>query len=226
MQHEDVEKRLLSLHREQQQLYKQQRELGWIELKPPVRRGWKRYFVLRDDVARSKHAVFFEGILQKINTVAYSSRKDFKVKKRKEGKKIYVTKDQQLLQPGEYRFRKMNFNDNEAAYFEVRYVKEKWMKQPEKVFVFVEPWRFVLRVRPNMITKTRARNEEVEKRLHEIANFLKRNFLSPKLYHMINGYYKRSWYEEEKECEKNPLKNKSIVSILDEISEELNKQSM
>ena len=109
MQHEDFEKHLLALHKEQQQLYKQQQALGWIDLKPPVMRGWKRYFVLRDDVARSKHAGFFEGILEKINKTEFSSRKDFKVKKRKAGKKIYVVRDQQLLQPHEYHFRKMRF---------------------------------------------------------------------------------------------------------------------
>ena len=220
MQHEDFEKGLLSLHRERQKLRKQQRELGWIELKPPIMRGWKRYFVLREDVARSKQASFFEGILQKINKIEYSSRKDFKVKKRKGGKKIYILRDQQLLQPDECHFRKMKFNDIEAQFFEIRYVKEKWMKQPKKIFVFVEPWRFVLRVRPNIITKTRARDEEIEKRLQKIEAFFERSFLLPKLHRMVYGYYKWSWNEGEKGWEKNPLKNKPVVRILDEIAEE------
>src|SRR5438309_7971971 len=83
MQHEDRDKQLLALDREEDELYKQQRNLGWIELHPPVVRGWKRYFVLREDVAKAKQAAFFESILSKINTTEYSYRKDFKVKKRK-----------------------------------------------------------------------------------------------------------------------------------------------
>ncbi|MCY7420269.1 MAG: hypothetical protein LH478_00790 [Chitinophagaceae bacterium] len=220
MQYEDFEKRLLALHKERQALHAQQRSLGWIELKPPVMRGYKRYFVLRDDVARSKHAAFFEGILQKINKVAYSSRKDFKVKKRKGGKKIYVVKDQQLVQPDEYHFSKMNFTDNEIQFFEVRFVKEKWMKEPQKIYVFVEPWRFVLKIRANMITKTRARDEAIERRVHEINSYLERNGLEWKLHRILSGNYKWRWNEEVKEWEKNPLKNKQLVAIIDGIAEE------
>src|SRR5215213_11908918 len=87
-QHEDLEKKLIALHKERRQLYQQQRSLGWVELHPPVMRGWKRYFVLREDVQRSKSAAFFTSILNRINTVQYSSLKDFKVKKRKSGRKI------------------------------------------------------------------------------------------------------------------------------------------
>src|ERR1043165_6753919 len=82
-QHEDFEKKLIALGKERSQLYRHQRTLGWVELHPPVMRGWKRYFVLREDVQRSKGGTFFSNMLNKINTVQYSSRKDFKVKKRK-----------------------------------------------------------------------------------------------------------------------------------------------
>jgi hypothetical protein len=220
MQHEDFEKKLLALHREQRELYKQERALGWIELKPPVMRGWKRFFVLREDVARSKHAAFFEGILNKINKVEYSSRKDFKVKKRRGGKKVHVARDQQLLRPDEYHFRKLGFSEKETQLFEVRYVKEKWMKQPQKIFVFVEPWRFVLRVRPNMITRIRARDEQIERRKHYINSFLEKNALQGKLSRLLGDSYRWRMYGE-KEGERNPLKNKPVAAILNDLTEEV-----
>ncbi len=101
MQYEDFDKQLLKLHREEDTLWKQRANLGWEPLTPPVQKGWKRFFVLREDVARSKQADFYERILKKINTYAQSYRKDFKGKKEGEGAryKKYVVKKQYLLEP-------------------------------------------------------------------------------------------------------------------------------
>jgi hypothetical protein len=215
MQHEDLEKRLYSLHTERRILYRQQRELGWAELYPPVMRGWKRTYVLRNDISRSKYGPFFEGILIKINTIEYSSRKDFKIKKRKARKKIYVVKEQQLLHPDEYLFVKLKFTEQESSYFEVRYFKNKWRKDMDRKFVFTEPWRFVLRVRPNIISKVRIHNVEIEKRIAEINDYIGRNGLGGKLSRKVNGYYRWRNDKEENPDEKDPFKNKSLTSILD-----------
>ena len=216
MQHEDFEKKLLRLHKERNQLYKQQREFGWIKLQPPIMRGWKRFFVLREDAAKSKHGFFFEGILQKINKVEYSSRKDFKIKKRKAGKKIYIVKEQELLHPDEFWFRKLNFTEREAQFFEVRYVKEKWRKDLVKRYVFTEPWRFVLRIRPNIITKVKVKDVEIEKRIAEIDYFINRNGFTGKLNRLLTGNFKWRWDEKEKIKETSPLKNKPLQQIIEE----------
>src|SRR5688572_12105392 len=108
MQYADFDKFLIQLHREERDLYEKKRNLGWEALSPPVQKGWKRFFVLRDDVERSKQADFFKGILVKINTYDWSSRKDFKIKKRKRGRKTHVIKSQKLLEPGEFHFQKLN----------------------------------------------------------------------------------------------------------------------
>lgn len=215
MQREDRDKQLLALDKEQGELYKQRHNLGWIELHPPVVRGWKRYFVLRDDVARSRQASFFESILSKINTTEYSYRKDFKVKKRKWGKKVYVAKEQYLLKPDPYYFSKMNFTDAEKQYFEERFVEDRRTGKLSRIYVFTEPWRFVLRVRPNIITKTRARDEAIESRIREIRNYFNRNVLWGRLAH-ISGGYKYNWHDGPKVWERNPLKNKPLAAILDE----------
>ena len=216
MQHEDFEKKLFGLHKERNELYKQQRALGWIELHPPVMRGWKRFFVLREDVAKSKHGSFFEGILQKINKVEYSSRKDFKIKKRKAGRKIYVAKKQELFLPDDFWFKKLNFNEKEAPFFEVRYVKEKWRKDLVKRYVFTEPWRFVIRIRPNIITKVRVKDVEIERRISEINDFIDRGGFSGKLNRLLTGSFKWRWDEKEKIQERNSLKNKPLQQILEE----------
>ncbi len=213
-QHEDRDKQLLALHWEQNELRHQQRNLGWIELNPPVVRGWKRYFVLRPDVAKSKHADFFESILQKINTVQYSHRKDFKIKKRKWRKKVYVTKEQALLQPEEYHFNKLNFTEKEKQWFAEVISFDKNKRRFVKNYVFVEPWRFVLRVRPNIITKTKVRDEAIESRIQQIRNYIERNNLRGRISHLTDGHSYSRWNEERKR-EKNPSRNKPLTAIID-----------
>ncbi len=214
-QHEDREKKLLALHWEENDLHHQQRSLGWVELNPPVMRGYKRYFVLRNDIAKSKQANFFEGLLEKINTTQYNYRKDFKIKRRKGGKKVYKATKQTLLQFEESYFKRQIFSEKEKSFFEERWMQYKESGKPYKAFVIAEPWRFVLRVRPNIITKARVRDEVIESRIQQLRNYFQRNALRGKLNHLTDGH-SYSWREGEKAKEKNPFRNKPLAKILDE----------
>ena len=213
--HRDFEKLLVALSRETKALKKQAADLGYEPLNPPYQRGWKCVFVLREDVARSKDAPFFERLLEKINTTQYHWRKDFKVKKRRHGRKIYVDHSQKLKEFMPYAFDKMKFTDKEKTFFELVYVLR--YKQPEPVYIFTEPWRYVLRVQPNMITKVRIIDYDLEARREEIDSFLTRNHLHPRLHKIVHGRYKWRWewlYEDEKHP--SPLKNKSFAEVLHE----------
>ena len=48
------DKQLLKLDREKQKIYEAIMNLGYEDLIPPVQRGWKRTFVLREDVMQDK----------------------------------------------------------------------------------------------------------------------------------------------------------------------------
>ncbi|QNA44955.1 hypothetical protein [Lacibacter sediminis] len=220
MQYEDFDKQLIHLHKEERQLSKQKRNLGWEALTPPIQRGWKRFFVLREDVARSKHKVFFENILQKINTYDFSWRKDFKQKKRIRGRKIYVVKPQSLLKLSELDLVKLEFNELEKQFF-----YEAWETDCRglfvKRFVFKEPWRFVLRVKPNMVDKVRKRDNLIEARLQEIDDYLSKNRFTGRLNKILHGSDGNSWLKfYEKEKEKYRFKNKSLNQILNLINEQ------
>ena len=117
MQYEDFDKQLIQLHKKENALYLQHRNLRWEPLHPPVQKGWSRHFVVREDVVKSKYGEFFEAILKKKNTYEYYWKKDFKKRKRKRGKKIYVVKPQYLLRPYEYQFHKMQFAAIEKQFF-------------------------------------------------------------------------------------------------------------
>jgi hypothetical protein len=215
MQYEDFDKQLIHLHKEEKALIKQQRNLGWEPLTPPVQKGWKRSFILREDVARGKQAFFFTGILKKINTFDYSWRKDFKKRKRKHGRKIYVVKPQSLLKPCEYRFSKMEFSEKEKQLFYEVWETD-FRRRLVKKFVFAEPWRFVLRVQPNMIDKVRKIDAVIEAMLKEIADYLERNDWRKRQCKLVHGYYKWGrWKEHGKYNEKSMFKNKSLYQVLD-----------
>jgi len=218
IQYEDFEKQLRALDRERSKLYKQERNLGWVELEEPIIQGWKRYFVLRKDIERSGSKVFFENLLKKINTVQYCHRKDFKKKKRKCGKKTYFPRTQFLLKPSEWYVQKKKFTEKELFYFEERNVYEKGRLTNAKEYIIKEPWRFVLHVRPNIITHIRAKDTELEKRIQEISSYLERNVLNRKLDRLLRGYHHYRWrnYSERLHVgEENTFKNKSLTQILD-----------
>jgi hypothetical protein len=222
MQYKDFDKQLIQLHKEEKALYEQRRNLGWEPLIPPVQKGWKRFFVLRDDVARSKQAEFFQNILNKINTYDWSYRKDFIIKKRKFGRKRYGVKEQKLLMPDEWHFAKLGFNEKEIQMFhEVLHHHKKGSNKVVKKYVFNEPWRFVLRVRPNMVTKVRKNDPLIEGRIQEIDSYMKRDNNRNRQTKLLHGesrkYY---WIREEMIKEMNPLRNRSLKQFMDELRNE------
>jgi len=221
MQYEDFDKKLLNLRKESNKLYELERNLGWEPLIPPVQKGWKRFFVLREDVARSKHAEFFENILQKINTYDWSYRRDFRVRKKRYGRNKYGVKTQSLFRPYEDQFQKMGFTEVEKSFFYEVWEMD-WRKKLIKRYVFSEPWRLVLRVRPNMIDKVKKRDVVIEKRLKEINNYLERNACEYRLKRLIGGKVWHWWHDDyENKREVNVLKNKPLQRILEEAAQDL-----
>lgn len=220
IQYEDFHKQLIRLYKEEVKLMEKERALGWEPLVPPVQNGWKRFFVLREDVARSKHADFFNSILKKINTHDWSSRKDFKVKNRRKSRERYTVKRQKLLEPMDHHFLKLNFTEREKQLFHEEFHYDKYRRSYYKKYVFNEPWRFVLKIDPNMITKIRKIDPAIESRLDQIDNYLEKRNLRIVQTKLLYGdkrwtYWKLKW--DGREWERNPLKNKNIQQILDAV---------
>jgi hypothetical protein len=221
-QFEDFEKYLIQLHGEEKELWLKKRNLGWITLEPPVQKGWKRFFVLREDVARSRQADFFDNILKKINTNDWSYRKDFKVKRRRYGRKTYVVKPQKLMELHESCFNGLGFSEIEKQFFHIEHRLGKGSTSSSIYYVFNEPWRFALKVRPNIIDKVRERDEVLEARQRQIKNYLERNDYEKKQLKILYGDCRwRKYAADEEYHDWNFFKNKSLQRILDEAEEEI-----
>jgi hypothetical protein len=219
MRYEDFDKHLLATDRKISALYEKKRNLGWQPLLPPIQRGYKRMFVLREDVAETEQATFYQAILDKINTVQYSSRKDFTIKRRKYGRKIRVEKPQYLQKLCSWEFERCKFSEKEKLCF-----RETWEMDKNKNlvtrFVFEGCWRFVLKVLPNMITQERIKDALLETEIAEIDNYLERNFYQNKLTKLLNGNCYKHWKYEESIKQYYLFKNKSHSQIIDMIKAE------
>lgn len=218
--HRSREKSLLRLYREYDALRDQKRDLGWERLDPPVLRGYKRYFVLRSEVARGKEAKLFQSILDKINTTEYSSRRDFKKKRRRFGRKVYEVRSQQLQRLWTGSFREKKFTGQEASCFDLVMTDERPGSYYRWTYVFREPWRFQLKIEPNVIRWTRVKDFDLERRIGEMERYIYSNRLWPQINKLRSGSCQRwGMYACKGDLPKyryDPLKNRRFVDALDE----------
>lgn len=170
----DVEKQIRKKHERSRELWKIRRDLPLIPLEKPYQKGFVRFFVVRDDVKRSKDGDFFEEILRKINTYMYSENRKFLKKKRKFGRKIYVQREQKLKYITSFSWNdpKLGLTDRERQYFEKKDEYCPIRRIFGTYYKFIEPWRFRLRVKPNMITHYKPLDLELEKEYAQLESYL------------------------------------------------------
>ncbi len=99
---DSFEKKLIKLSRRRNELWDEILNLPLIELEQPYQRGYKRYFVLKNDIAHGDKEHFYQNILDKINTIQYHPDEKFQTKKRRKRKRVYVDKPQFLKNLTEY----------------------------------------------------------------------------------------------------------------------------
>jgi len=209
--HEDRDKHLLKLYRE----WNVSTPPVWVKLEHPYQRGWERFFVLREDVKRDARAPFYQKILDKINTRQFSRRKDFKVRTRARGRKRYAERVQELDDVCAREFISDKFTDKERAYFMPIARYDQYSKAKYFDYRFAESWRFVLCVRPNLITHVRVIDTLQESRdAYFKAIFYQQNRIIRvcKLLHGKAGV----WQYRSVDKYQSPFANRSFVDILDE----------
>ncbi|NEU10147.1 hypothetical protein GZH53_17620 [Flavihumibacter sp. R14] len=205
----DRDKQLIRLDRRQSELLKIRWSLPMIPLDRPYQKGWKRLFVLRDDVQRSSNEAFHQALLDKINTVIYHFDKSFKVKKRRKRRYGQKTIPQSLREISDYDWQRNHFKltEEEQAYFlktETMHLKTRYT---EVRYVYTETWRFVLKVMPHIITEVKMLDEILEQEIKSIDNHIDSNNLWPRIRRLTNGRSYRPWEYVEKPKYHNELKN-------------------
>ena len=218
----DLEKQMIRLYKLRTKLRHDRQRQPWVPLAEPYQKGWKRFFVLREDIRRSKDADFYQTLLDRINTVQYSRDKAFRKRKRRMRRYVYTVETQALkeISEREWASPKLKLTEKERMLF-FRY--ERWCPQGKywkAGYVFVEPWRFVLRIRPHMITEQRMIDADLEAELRLLENYIERKGLGGKIYKLTRS--KRgswNWHEGVKPRHKHPFINKPLRIILAECKE-------
>lgn len=219
LQKEDRDKQLIRIHRLQEKLLLQRRALPLVPIDEPYQKGWKRTFILREDVAVSIHAAFYRELLGKINTVMYSVDRSFKKRiRRRNRKKLYEVIPQSLraFYLWEWTSSRNKLTDREKVHFHPETCWDKGRKVSTVQYVFNEPWRFVLQVKPHMITHTRMVDEALEQQIQQLDNYIQNRKLWPRMHRLINGKSYDRWCGTEKAKYRNILKNKPLYQVLEE----------
>lgn len=217
-----------NLDKEHTRIFNQIHNLGYDELDPPIQQGYKRLFMLTESTQYSNRAAFYQGILDKINTIRYSPDKIFKQKKRKIGKWRYsYRKEQKLQEPDDWQFlRGDKFTEEEMKYF---YPVE-YYSYPAKCwrtkYLFIEPWRFELRIRKNWITRVKRKDPELEQYRDELHDLLYRKDIYRRLIR-IRGGNTYAWKkvlnerEDRKKYSYHSLKNIPLHQIVEKYKKEI-----
>ncbi|NDV95530.1 hypothetical protein D0T84_11500 [Dysgonomonas sp. 521] len=215
------DKYLLALDAERKKLREIMRNMEYEELEEPIQRGYKRLFELDESIKFTEKAEFFRQILEKINVIQYSPYKSFKkIRRRKRGKWKYKKMyEQKLRDLSESEFQN-NLNPDEQIYFHPVAHYDGNRRIWETLYRFIEPGIFVLRIRPNMLTKVQKRNWEAESRYKEIDDLINKNRYYNRLDKLHWGTlyeWRKDWF---KEINDDPFHNKPIHEIIEEYTDE------
>jgi len=205
----DRDKQLIQLDKRRDELWEQKKLLPKVALEHPYQRGWKRFFVLRDDIKRGTQAEFYETLLPKINTVEYHHDKSFKRKKRRKGRNVYVVKQQLLREFYDYSWQanRMKLTDEEKACFtRIEFINTS--RRLDVKYVITEPWRYLIKIVPNMVTHIKLMDTDIERELSYIDDHIDNNHLTPRINLLTRGRSYR-WKDRFNERIKyiNKLKN-------------------
>jgi hypothetical protein len=196
----DRDKQLIQLYKRRRVLWDQQEQLPPIALAEPYQRGWKRFFVLREDVKYGPKAEFYETLLAKINTVEYHHDRSFKRKKRRKKRSGYEDGQQLLYEfySCSWQANNKNLTEEEKACFAPVETFDIKTRRLEIKYVITEAWRYVLKVAPRIITHKKPKDGDIEKELALIENHINNYDLAPRINLLIRGrnYYWKDWYYE------------------------------
>ncbi len=215
---QDREQELIALHNERRSIWAAKGALPMIPLEEPYQRGWIRTFEVKDEVQRSEQHEFYARLLEKINTVMYDRDGRFikKVKYRHNRKWVAEPVPQYLktFRHWEWVHRSCPLTEKERELFTTVLHYELCGRKyvPSILYEFAEPWRYVLRIRPHMITEVQMLDADLESREQKLEQHLTQNKLEPVMQRLTEGYGK--WKFRIRQPEYDPTKNVPLHALI------------
>ena len=183
------------------------RKLGYIKLENPIFDGYKRYYVVREDLMRSKKKHALEEILSHINTTIHCKNKNFEYLDRKSKKMKPMSqslaplsqKDYDKLRPGLQKYFYKTFTVQYSLF------SRGWSREVVH-YKFANTWMFVFKVTEHYITKSKVFDPEIDSEL----KYLKDKLYGQNLFYQYLSYDSHSdiWDRKRNWNYRAPIKNK------------------
>jgi hypothetical protein len=167
---ETRDKTAIRLQKEYSVLIQKKYRLPKIELEKPIRSGFKKFYVLRDDIANRQDAGVFKSILKVINDTIYCKNEEFKAKKYYSKQLENLPHDLKFIGVKEWIDKK--YPESWKKYFDLKtkVVRSRHGQYSFTGYFFRYEWYFVPKIEPHFITHLPQLDPELEAKLEEIRN--------------------------------------------------------
>jgi len=218
MNRKDTDKKILAMEAKRGQLIKAKNGMRLVELPEPIRTGYKKFFVIRPDIAAGDDVDLYKQILPYVQNTIYSNNREFLVKDYKTKKML-----PKPHKPANIEHKVWNtlvdakFNSRQSGMFE-RVWKQTGLKNPKIgkfEYLFTKDWAFAEKIEPHYKTHTLLLDPDLESELQQINNRIDRNNLWPKINKLL-GCKSNKW---DYETRINRIINKYYADIAENILE-------
>ncbi len=195
---ESTDKKLIRLRKRMNELYKAERALPYIKLDKPIQRGFKKSFVMRDDITRRKDARDLSRILGIVNETVYCKNPEFKSKKYHNNQMEDIPHAIRHIPANKWDTLELPDHFKKWFTYESRIKYGAYGTSYEiKGYFFKFPWMFEPKVSPNFITHIQEIDPNIKSELSEINRFFDNHNGWPRLGKLQGGNFK--WIEVTKE---------------------------
>jgi hypothetical protein len=212
LQKEDRDKQILKLEKEHDLLSNNPDYEKKILLDEPYQKGWKRLFVLKQDIQRSDKAEFYQQILVQVNKVQYHYDASFKKSKRKPKGHRYNLElpELQTISPYDWHLNKAKLTEAQRSCFNKVDYWDSYHYCWTCKYQFAFPELFKIAVLPHMVTTIKIGDALMEQRISFIDDLMYKGGLQYGKWKLRGGQHKywKSRVKFEKPEYVNPLKNK------------------
>ena len=215
--HKKIEQNFNTLLRELTSLYRIKRNVEWVELNPPIRKGYEKNIVPRDDYSRRKDCQYFIELAKVVNKKVFHHDKTFIQYNYQTRKKEEVHAEVRKLHPHEYAILSKKMK---AEFYPVEVLTFYWGTRV--LYVLHDQWRFVEKISKHYIYQVRVVKSDVEKRIDEVEKILNS---TPYINRNRNGWNKKRDWEDWRFQVSNKYISQDIESELLEYALQNNKFS-
>lgn len=196
------QKEALKIERRLNELYELKYKTPLVKLDRPIRDGYVKYYVVREDFDRSNKGPMLREILKVINKSVYSQSPEFKVKRRRKGQKTVII--HRLRHIGQREWEKLKWPEHYKRYFalQTKIIEKQYIfnngdiltiSNHVKGYFFQFDYMFEAKVEPHYITHVQPINPELESEIQYLRHKLERDDLYRVLDRMRGNRRREHW---------------------------------